>query len=498
MGRQYILSIDQSTQGTKAMLLDEEGRFLLRRDMPHRQIISNQGWVGHDAEEIADHIFRVAQLAVKDAGVDPSAIAAVAVTNQRESVAVWDRASGKPICESIVWQCNRAAELCSRIATPEVERMVREKTGLMLSPFFSAPKVAWILENVPGAQEAANAGKLCLGTMDTWTIWQLTGGQVHKTDASNASRTQLFNIHTMQWDEELCRLYHIPMSMLPQVCDSDAWYGETDLGGFLPHKVPIHAAIGDSHGVMFSHGCIDRGDTMCGIGTGSCMLMNTGEIPVESSSGMNTTLAWRIGGKTLYALEGVANSGIVITWLKENAELIDSPGQTAELARTANPADRTYMVPAFNGIGAPYWVSDAQASFLGMSRMTGRKELVRAALESVAYQIADLVRAACRDSGETVSEFRVAGGPTKNEYLMQFQSDILGCPVAVARQEELSGIGAAYVAGIAMGVYDYDRLRANQNNQIFTPHMSEPERQARLDGWGQAVKTTIEYKSKSF
>lgn len=498
MGCQYILSIDQSTQGTKAMLLDGSGKFLLRRDLPHRQIITAQGWVGHDAEEIADHIFRVAQLAIKDAGVDPAAIAAVAVTNQRESVAVWERTSGKPVCESIVWQCNRAAELCNRIASPETERIVQKKTGLMLSPFFSAPKVAWVLENVPGTREAANKGKLCLGTMDTWTIWQLTGGQIHKTDVSNASRTQLFNIHTMRWDEELCQLYHIPMSMLPQVCDSDAWYGETDLGGFLPHKIPIHSAMGDSHGVMFSHGCIHRGDTMCGIGTGSCMLMNTGETPVESASGMNTTVAWRIGEKTLYALEGVANSGIVITWLKNDAKLIESPEQTAELAWNADPADRTYMVPAFNGVGAPYWASGAQASFLGMSRVTGRKELVRAALESVAYQIADLVRAACQDSGDKIPEFRVAGGPTKNDYLMQFQSDILGCPVVVAEQEELSGIGAAYVAGIAMGMFDYDSLLANQRNKVFWPNMSGSERQARREGWDQAVRTTIEYKGKSY
>ena len=272
------------------MLLDEYGSFLLRRDVPHRQIISDSGWVGHDASEIAANIFRAARLALQDAGVDPAQVAAVAVTNQRESVAVWDRRTGEPVCESIVWQCNRATELCRRLTSPETERMVREKTGLQLSPFFSAPKVAWILENVPGARERAERGELCLGTMDTWTIWQLTGGAVHRTDASNASRTQLFNIRTMQWDEELCRLYGIPMSMLPEVCDSDALYGETDLGGLLPHRAPIHAAIGDSHGVMFSHGCTELGDAMCGYGTGSCMLMNTGERVITSRSGMNATV----------------------------------------------------------------------------------------------------------------------------------------------------------------------------------------------------------------
>lgn len=494
MTHPYILSIDQSTQGTKAMLLDEYGSFLLRRDVPHRQIISDSGWVGHDASEIAANIFRAARFALQDAGVDPAQVAAVAVTNQRESVAVWDRRTGEPVCESIVWQCNRATELCRRLTSPETERMVREKTGLQLSPFFSAPKVAWILENVPGARERAERGELCLGTMDTWTIWQLTGGAVHRTDASNASRTQLFNIRTMQWDEELCRLYGIPMSMLPEVCDSDALYGETDLGGLLPHRVPIHAAIGDSHGVMFSHGCTELGDAMCGYGTGSCMLMNTGERVITSRSGMNATVAWRVGGRTLYALEGVANSsGSVVTWLKENAHLVASPAETAALARSANPADHTYMVPAFTGIGAPYWREEATAAFLGMTRLTGQAELVRAALESIAYQIADLVRAAQSDSGTQLREFRVAGGPTNNDYLMQFQSDLLGCPVVIAGHEELSGIGAGYIAGIAMGLYDYETLLRGQENHTFRPQMSDEERAARLSGWDRAVQAVLRY-----
>lgn len=494
MTHPYILSIDQSTQGTKAMLLDEYGSFLLRRDVPHRQIISDSGWVGHDASEIAANIFRAARLALQDAGVDPAQVAAVAVTNQRESVAVWDRRTGEPVCESIVWQCNRATELCRRLTSPETERMVREKTGLQLSPFFSAPKVAWILKNVPGARERAERGELCLGTMDTWTIWQLTGGAVHRTDASNASRTQLFNIRTMQWDEELCRLYGIPMSMLPEVCDSDALYGETDLGGLLPHRVPIHAAIGDSHGVMFSHGCTELGDAMCGYGTGSCMLMNTGERVITSRSGMNATVAWRVGGRTLYALEGVANSsGSVVTWLKENAHLVASPAETAALARSANPADHTYMVPAFTGIGAPYWREEATAAFLGMTRLTGQAELVRAALESIAYQIADLVRAAQSDSGTQLREFRVAGGPTNNDYLMQFQSDLLGCPVVIAGHEELSSIGAGYIAGIAMGLYDYETLLRGQENHTFRPQMSDEERAARLSGWDRAVQAVLRY-----
>lgn len=494
MEPRYLLAIDQSTQGTKAMLLDDHGAFLLRRDIPHKQLINERGWVGHDLNEIAANIFAVCARVIADSGIRPGEVAAVAVTNQRESVGVWDRATGEPVCESIVWQCNRAMDLCARLTTPETERMVREKTGLYLSPFFSAPKVAWILENIPGVKERAERDELCMGTMDTWTMWQLTGGKVHKTDASNASRTQLFNINTMEWDEELCSLYGIPMSCLPEVCDSDALYGCTDLGGILPGPVPIHADLGDSHGVMFSHGCTEVGDAMCGYGTGSAVLVNVGDKPILSAKGLNTTVAWRSAGKTLYAMEGVVNySGAVVTWLKNDAHLVESAGQTAELAAKANPADRTYMVPAFTGIGAPHWKPNATAAYVGMTRLTGQAELVRAALESVAYQIADLVLPAVEEAGTTARELRVAGGPANNPYLMQFQSDILNCPVVIPEHEELSGIGSAYLAGLAMGIYDYGTLMGERKTTVYQPGMSESERTERLDGWKHALDVVLKY-----
>lgn len=494
MDKRYILAIDQSTQGTKAMLLDEEGAFLLRRDLPHRQLINDRGWVGHDMREIAENIFAVCRMVIAEGGVDAGAIAAVAVTNQRESVGMWDRQSGEPVCESIVWQCNRAAELCSRLMTPQTERMVREKTGLQLSPFFSAPKVAWILENIPGARERAQRGELCLGTMDTWTIWQLTGGTVHRTDASNASRTQLYNINTLEWDEELCNMYGIPMACLPEVCDSDAFYGETDLGGLLPRAVPIHADLGDSHGVMFSHGCTEVGDAMCGYGTGSAVLVNIGERPLLSARGLNTTVAWRSRGKTLYAMEGVVNySGAVVTWLKNSAHLAASAGETADLAASADPADKTYMVPAFTGIGAPYWRADATAAYVGMTRLTGQAELVRAALDSVAYQIADLVLPAAEEIGAVTKELRVAGGPANNPYLMQFQSDILSCPVVIPEHEELSGIGSAYLAGLALGIYEYETLMKRQKTRVYRPQMSPETRQEKLEGWKRALRAVLNY-----
>ncbi len=490
----YILAIDQSTQGTKAMLLDREGKLVLRRDLPHKQHINEKGWVGHDLAEIRDNIFRVTANVIRDSGIPKEAVAAVAVTNQRETVGLWDRATGEPVCEAVVWQCNRATRLCQRLATPEIEEMVWKKTGLKFSPFFSAPKVAWILENIPGARERADRGELCMGTMDSWTIWQLTGGKVHKTDTSNASRTQLFNINTMSWDAELCDLFGIPAGCLPQVQDSDGFYGETDLGGFLPQPVPIHADLGDSHGVMFSHGCIHPGDAMCGYGTGSCVLVNAGETPVYPDCGVNTTVAWTSKGTTYYALEGVVNySGAVVTWLKDNANLIASARETSDLAWSANPADKTYMVPAFTGLGAPHWRPEATAAYVGMTRLTGRAELVRAALESVAYQIGDLVFPSLKAIGAPGRELRVAGGPSRNEYMMQFQSDILACPVVIPENEELSGMGAAYMAGIALGVYDYDTLIRQQKTTVFTPKMSGEERAERLAGWAHALDVVLRY-----
>lgn len=494
MKNRYVLSIDQSTQGTKAMLLDEQGRFLLRRDVPHRQLINDKGWVGHDAGEIAGNIALAVKEAIRDSGIDPDGIVGVAVANQRESVAVWDRSSGEPVSESIVWQCNRAAKICESIADEQTKQAIYAKTGLPLSPFFSGPKVAWILQNVPGSREKAEQGKLCVGTMDCWTIWQLTGGKVHKTDASNASRTQLFNIRTLQWDPDICAVYHIPMSCLPEVCDSDALYGETDLFGLLTRPVPIHAAIGDSHGVMFSHGCVSPGDLMCGYGSGSCVMMNTGDSPVASGSGVNTTVAWKKSGAPVYALEGVVNySGSVVSWLNHNAGLIQSSGESSELAMEANPGDKTYMVPAFTGIGAPHWKDGATAAYVGMTRLTGRAELVRAALDSIAYQISDLVTAFCRDTGARPKEMRVAGGPSRNRYLMQFQCDILGFPVVVPEHEELSGIGAAYMAGIAMGLYDYEALIRQQKVTAFHPQMAEDLRLEKLAGWKRALGAVLQY-----
>lgn len=488
MNCSYIVSIDQSTQGTKAVLLDEKGRFLMRRDIPHRQIIDSHGWVSHDPKEIGRNIFRAVKLLLDDSGADPARVATVAVTNQRESVAVWDRKTGEPVCDSIVWQCSRASELCREIEKAGHYPLIRSRTGLVPSPYFSAGKIAWVIRNIPGVRERAVRGEICVGTMDTWTIWLLTGGREHRTDCSNASRTQLFNIRTMEWDETLCGIFDIPMSVLPQVLDTDSCFGYTDLGGLLPKRVPIHSAIGDSHGAMFAHGCLEKGSCMAGHGTGTCIMMNTGSEIVESRHGVNTALAWRMGGKSVYALEGVVNyAGAVTTWLKDALGLINTPTESEVLCRSANPGDTTYLVPAFTGIGAPYWDDDARACFIGMSRLTGKAELVKAGIESIGYQVADIVRAMEQDAGYSVSEVRMAGGPANNGYLMQFQSDIMAVPTVLGKHEELVAIGAGQIAGLAMGMYDPVELEKSRKKQYFYPKMEESERQRKLTGWHTAV-----------
>lgn len=488
----YILSIDQSTQGTKAILLDGDGRLVLRRDLPHRQIIHERGWVGHDAREIAANVLRVARTVITDSGIDRRRLCAVAVTNQRESVAVWERDTGEPVCESIVWQCNRAAQLCAQIRETGVAEQVRQRTGLFLSPFFSASKVAWVLDNIPGVRERAERGGICAGTMDCWTIWQLTGGKVHRTDCSNASRTQMFNIHTLAWDEELCRIFRIPPSVLPEVCDSDAVYGETDLAGFLDHPIPIRSAIGDSHAALFAHGCFEEGSCMAGHGTGTCVMMNIGGVPMQSTHGINTTVAWRMDGQTTYALEGVVNyAGAVTTWMKDSIGLVSTPEETEALSFAADPNDRTYLVPAFTGIGAPHWDDGASACYVGMSRLTGRAELVRAGIESIGYQVADIIGAMELDAGLRAGEVRMAGGPTGNKYLMQFQSDILDRPVALGAYEELVAVGAGQIAGLAMGLYDRAALERLRSLRYYRPAMQPQVRQAKLAGWQDAVSRAL-------
>ncbi len=492
---EYVLGIDQSTQGTKALLFDEKGVLLNRADLSHRQIINDLGWVEHDPEEIYRNILQVVKDLVEKAGIDKSDIRALGISNQRETALVWDKETGKPVYNAIVWQCARAASICERIRMEGFADTIQKKTGLQLSPYFSAAKIAWVLENVEGAQKKNAKGTLACGTMDSWIVYRLTKGKVFATDYSNASRTQLFNITDLKWDPELCRIFGVNPACLAGLRDSDGDFGKTDFDGYLDHPIPIHAVLGDSHAALFAQGCLEKGMVKSTYGTGSSIMMNIGAEPVFTDLGIVTSLAWRMSGKVNYVLEGNINyTGAVISWLKEDLHLISDAAETEQLAFRANPDDRTYLVPAFSGLGAPYWDSDASALICGMSRTTGKNEIVKAALDCIAYQITDIVEAMREASGIPISELRVDGGPTRNRYLMQFQSDMLELPVLVPDEEELSGIGAAYAAGKAAGIYS-DKVFNRISRKEFAPEMDSSQRKEKYDGWKKAVGTALTKRS---
>lgn len=490
--KKYMLGIDQSTQGTKGIIFDENGKILAREDLAHEQIINDKGWVEHNPDEIMKNVVQVVKNVTAKAGIDKTELSGLGISNQRETAVCWNRSTGKPVYNAIVWQCARGEAICRKIAADGHGDMIREHTGIPLSPYYSAAKIAWVLQNVDEAKEAAQKGELAVGTMDSYLVYQLTKEHCFKTDYSNASRTQMFHIKELKWDEEVIALFGIKKEMLAEVCDSDALYGYTDFDGWLDEPIPIHGVMGDSHGALYGQGCVRPGMIKATYGTGSSIMMNVGVQPVYSKQGVVSSLAWSLGGKVHYVLEGNINyTGAVITWLQKDLGLIASARETQELAESANPGDTTYLVPAFSGLGAPYWDSEAKAIVCGITRMTGKAELTRAALDCIVYQISDVVNAMSEDSGIKVEELRVDGGPTKNGYLMQFQSDMLQIPVQVPDAEELSAMGPAYAAGIAMGFYEEDKLFAGLNRTQFTPKMAEPLRLEKYTGWKESVKMVL-------
>lgn len=493
MSKNYILSVDQSTQGTKALLFDSKGDLICRTDLPHEQIVNEKGWVEHNPIEIYENTLKVVQSVIEKSGVQKDEIAGFGLSNQRETAVVWNKVTGEPLYNAIVWQCARGEAICQRIAEQEGNaQMVQEHTGLQLSPYFSAAKIAWVLENVEGAKELAEEGNLCHGTVDSWIVYKLTNGQEYKTDYSNASRTQMFNIRTLEWDTEVCSLFGIQTKNLAEVCDSNGLYGETDFGGYLSQPIPIHGVLGDSHGALFGQGCLNKGMIKSTYGTGSSVMMNIGETPVFSKKGVVTSLAWGMDGKVNYVLEGNINyTGAVISWIQNDLKLIASAKETQELAESANPADKCYLVPAFTGLGAPYWDSEAKGIICGITRTTGQAEMVKAALECIAYQITDIVSVMSEEAGISIEELRVDGGPTKNGFLMQFQSDMLKIPVQVPDAEELSGIGAAYAAGLALGIYNQDEVFARMNRTRFDSKMEASCREEKYKGWKDAVALVL-------
>ena len=490
MEKRYVIGIDQSTQGTKAILTDERGRILSRCDLAHEQILNEKGWVSHDPETLYANTVSAAVFAVQSAGVPAEEIAAVGITNQRETTVAWDRQTGRSAAPAVVWQCSRAEEVSAPYEGTEFAAYVREKTGIPFSAYFPAAKGAWLLRHEPRVRELADEGRLCLGTVDAWLVNRLTGGKTFATDYSNASRTQLFDLQALKWDGEICRELGIPAAALPEVRDSDADYGTTDLEGFLPHPVPIRSVMGDSHAAFYAQNCTEPGMAKATYGTGSSVMMQIGPEFRESRHGLVTSLAWGIGGRVDYVLEGnIHYSGAVVTWLKELG-LIGSASETNTLPFEANPDDTTYLVPAFTGLGAPYWSASARAAFLGMSRTTGKPELVKAALESIAYQVTGVLEAMQEDAGIRLSELRVDGGATANPYLMQFQSDIAGVRIRVPGEEALSALGTAQLAARSAGILPGPA--GPEVRKIYMPEMEVSRREYLYEGWKKAVKKVTE------
>ncbi len=483
----YVLAVDQSTQGTKAMAFDETGKLVSRVDLPHRQLVNEKGWVSHDLEEIYRNTIEVLRRLLETAGIREEEIVCLSISSQRETSAAWDRETGKALAPAIVWQCGRAEGICREME--EYGELIRKRTGLRLSPYFPAAKYAWLSREEQAVKEARKKGSLCFGTIDSWLLFKLCG--VYKTDLSNASRTQLFNIHTLSWDEEICRLFGIRERELPALCDSNAVFGETDLEGLLKKKLPVCGVMGDSQGALFGQGCLSRGMVKATYGTGSSVMMNIGEKPCLSENGLVTSLGWGMDGEVTYVMEGNINySGAVITWLRDEVGLISSPGETEELARQANQNDTAYLVPAFSGLGAPYWKPEARAVLCGMGRTTGKKEIVKAAVESIAYQITDVVKLMEKEAELPVKELCVDGGAIKNRYLMEFQSGILGIPVRYPVCEESSAFGCALMGGLACGFYREGSGDRKERDSLL-PAMGKAEQDKRYSGWKKAVKQAI-------
>ncbi|GAA4017027.1 glycerol kinase GlpK [Actimicrobium antarcticum] len=493
MKTQYILAFDQGTSSSRAMLFDQMGNVVSVAQKEFRQIYPHPGWVEHNPLEIWAGQAGVASEAIAIAGVESSAIAAIGISNQRETTVVWDRATGVPVYNAIVWQDRRTADYCDALKDQGHEQMVRSKTGLQIDAYFSGSKIKWILDNVDGARERAESGKLIFGTIDSWLVWNLTQGKVHVTDVSNASRTMLFDIHKLAWDDELLALLTIPRSMLPSVRSSSEVYGTTS-GSQLGAGIPIAGIAGDQQAALFGQQCTRPGMVKNTYGTGCFMVMNTGTSPIESNNKLLTTVAWQIGDEVHYALEGsIFIAGAVVQWLRDGLGIIKSSGAIDQLAQQVKDSDGLYMVPAFAGLGAPHWDPNARGSLFGATLGTSAAHVARAALDSIAYQTMDVLKAMEADAGMAVQELRVDGGATVNDLLMQFQSDILGVDVIRPKITETSALGAAYLAGLAVGYWSsMDDLQGQwQIDQRFTPSMSAPDVAQHVHGWQRAVSAAI-------
>lgn len=484
----YILALDQGTSSSRAIVFDQDGNAVSVCQKEFTQHFPRPGWVEHDPMEIWASEYAVMTEAVATLGLGGNDIAAIGITNQRETTIVWDAATGKPLCNAIVWQDRRTSDYCDSLKASGLSDLIRSKTGLLIDAYFSGTKIRWILDNVPGAREKADRGELRFGTVDSWLVWNLTGGSVHVTDVTNASRTMLFNIHTLEWDKELLDILNIPESMMPQVRSCSEVYGLTSL---LGGQVPIAGIAGDQQSALFGQMCTEPGSVKNTYGTGCFLLMNTGEKPVSSTHGLVTTIAWGIGDKITYALEGsIFVGGAAIQWLRDEMKLIESSADSEYMAQKVNDTNGCYVVPAFTGLGAPYWDQYARGTILGLTRGVNKYHVIRATLESITYQVDDVLKAMEADSGMKLSALRVDGGASANNFLMQCQADISQAPVERPCCIETTAMGAAYLAGLAVGYWP-DQETVKQNGAIdrtFEPELSKEERDEKMNGWHKAVR----------
>ncbi|MBQ7077586.1 MAG: glycerol kinase GlpK [Lachnospiraceae bacterium] len=491
----YVMALDAGTTSNRCILFDEKCNIVSMAQKEFTQIFPKPGLVEHDANEIWYTMSGVAVEAMQKARAKAEDIAAIGITNQRETTIVWDKKTGEPICNAIVWQCRRTADYCDSLKEKGLTRFFREKTGLVIDAYFSGTKLRWILENVPDARKRAEAGELLFGTVETWLIYKLTGGKVHVTDYSNASRTMLFNINTLQWDDEILEMFNIPKCMLPKPVSNSEIYGYTEeslFGG----PIPISGAAGDQQSALFGQTCFDEGDVKNTYGTGGFLLMNTGEKPVFSNHGLVTTIGWGINGKMTYALEGsVFVAGAAIQWLRDEMKLIDNAAESENLAMEVPDTNGCYVVPAFTGLGAPYWDQHARGAIVGLTRGVNRNHIIRATLDSIAYQTNDVLEAMCKDTGRKLRSLKVDGGASQNNYLVKTQADISNAPVMRPECVETTAMGAAYLAGLAVGYYkSMEDIRENwMLDTEFVPLISKEEREERIKGWKKSVACTYGY-----
>lgn len=497
--KKYILALDQGTTSSRTIVFDKKGNIVSKAQFEFTQIYPKSGWVEHDPYEIWDSQLHSLQVALQNGNIDASEIVAVGITNQRETTIVWERETGKPVYNAIVWQCRRTAPICEKLKEMGLEPYVKERTGLLIDAYFSATKIKWILDNVPEARTLANENKLCFGTVETWLIWNLTNKKVHVTDYSNASRTMLFDIEKLQWDETLCNKLGIPMSMLPEVKESSAIYGE--IADNLPGLgslagIPIGGAIGDQQSALFGQACFNAGQAKNTYGTGCFLLMNTGDKRIHSKNQLIEGIAWGLNGKVTYDLEGSAfNAGSVIKWLRDELRMISEPSECDFLAESVSDSNGIYLVPAFTGLGAPYWDMYARGCIVGLTRGTNRAHFARAVLESITYQVTDLIEAMSKDSEILISEIRVDGGASVSNVMLQIQADMAGAKVNRPKLVETTALGAAYMAGLAVGFWNsLEEIETDREvDRIFIPNVNTEKREKMLKGWHKAVKCSMNW-----